>query len=57
MTGPRYQIIRKPRYTASGERGTWSFVAHGATYSRAEALETKERIETLSHDTVRLLRI
>lgn len=33
----KYQIIKKPLATASGERGKWSFVAHGATYTADEA--------------------
>jgi hypothetical protein len=46
------QLIRRTR-----ERGAkWSFVAHGATYSREEALEMKGRIESRG-DEARLLPI
>ena len=34
----RYQIIKRPIATASGERGVWSFAAHGARWEREEAL-------------------
>lgn len=33
----KYQIIQKPIATATGEPGRWSFVAHGAAYSKEEA--------------------
>lgn len=33
----KYQIIKKPIATASGEPGEWSFMAHGATYTKEEA--------------------
>lgn len=38
----RYQIIERPIATATGEKGTWSFVAHGARYERAQAIECIE---------------
>jgi hypothetical protein len=43
----KYQIIKKPLATASGEPGEWSFVAHGATYTAKEASETVNRINTI----------
>lgn len=33
----KYQIIIKPTATATGEPGRWSFVAHGAAYTKEEA--------------------
>lgn len=33
----KYQIIMRPIATASGEKGVWSFAAHGARWEREEA--------------------
>lgn len=41
----RYQIIMRPIATASGERGVWSFAAHGARWERQEALERCARLK------------
>jgi hypothetical protein len=49
----KYQIIRKTR--DKGAR--WSFVAHGATYSKDEAAETCRRIANNSGDSTRLLAV
>jgi len=46
----RYQIIMRPQATATGERGKWTFRAHGATHSRQEAMETCERLAALGYD-------
>lgn len=43
----KYQIIKKPLATASGEPGEWSFVAHGATYTAKEARDTCRQINTI----------
>lgn len=39
----KYQIIQKPIATATGERGLWSFRAHGATFTKEEADAIIER--------------
>ena len=33
----KYQLLIKPTATATGEPGRWSFVAHGAAYTKEEA--------------------
>lgn len=53
----RYQIIRKPRKMPDGSRPRWSFVAHGATYEKEHAEETRELIAANSGDKTRLLSI
>lgn len=51
----RYQIIRKPKIGTSERPARWSFVAHGATYPKAEALAVCGSIEHNSGDRTRLL--
>lgn len=53
----KYQIVRKPRYTATGAPGEWSFVAHGATYTLSEARDMQARIEARTRDFTRRLPI
>lgn len=47
----RYQIARR-----DGRSGKWCLVAHGATYSRAEAQEARDTIARHSGDKTRLLK-
>lgn len=50
----QYQLLMKPNGTASGEPPRWSFVAHGATYTKAEADDTCSRLEERGYATKRL---
>ncbi len=50
----KYQIIMKPLATATGEPGRWSFAAHGAAYTKAEAVEHCARVERNGYKTRRL---
>jgi len=41
----RYQIIIKPRQKLENDPRKWSFIAHGARYDKADAMETRLRYE------------
>lgn len=55
MRNTKYQILKRPQATATGERPTWSFVAHGATYNKAGADETCKSLREHGYDTRKLV--
>ena len=50
----KYQIVKKPIATASGEPGEWSFVAHGAVYRDSEGRYIEAQLKLNGYVTRRL---